>query len=419
MTRFSLETYRENNDDDSLSSSSLDASEASSAASSSSSYSTKYDWEEEAHPLGFGTTRFGLYDDSDDEFDDMEDLGAFFRAPLKIHVRKPILNNSKETGLLMRHGYDQKRHSRDIIQRHNNEQDPLWMGPLVDRMDRIAILVKAASIIPPDNGTGIDRMRIPPSNPNTFQILLDAAAEQRRNERQTKFEMERYEKELLEKQRADANLLLSIIEREASQARAIIEEEEKEEQAMLEAEEALQRRQDLEAKAKRDEEERVEQERVAQEERDEKIRLAKEAKEQKDVERREEKLKEKELAEAKKTEHVTKAQKMVAKLDHVRASIETFEKSKDRSISKRRLQMKKIARGKMNTLSHDREKVVTVVNQVVEAIKHSVDEDIALRQQMQAGNTAIQKEMARGSRYLIDLIASTVVVRVQAEGFNG
>ena len=71
----------------------------------------------------------------------------------------------------------------------------------------------------------------------------------------------------------------------------------------------------------------------------------------------------------------------------------------------------------MNTLSHDAAKVDSVVVDVVEAIKGSSREDEEIRAQL--GGSAGSGGEGRGTRYLVDLIASSVIVRVQAEGFNG
>jgi DUF4097 and DUF4098 domain-containing protein YvlB len=144
-----------------------------------------------------------------------------------------------------------------------------------------------------------------------------------------------------------------------------------------------------------------------------------EEKEQKIRDERVAKELEREAMEKKKMEYVDKAKDYVEKLSQVRASLEIFETSKDKIISKRRLQMKKVARGKMNTLSHEKEKVEIVTIQVVEALQTCAQEDMVLKQQMEAGDASITNEMTRGARYLMDLIASTVIVRVQAEGFNG
>ena len=54
-------------------------------------------------------------------------------------------------------------------------------------------------------------------------------------------------------------------------------------------------------------------------------------------------------------EHITKAKKLVAQLLQVMALVEPFEQNK--TIGKRRLRLKKIVRGKVNTLSENAEKV--------------------------------------------------------------
>ena len=212
---------------------------------------------------------------------------------------------------------------------------------------------------------------------------------------------------------------LALIQREQAHSNAIPAQERREEEEQLE-EERLEREE--KAQAKRDQEE--EQERIAREAEREQAVIQQQqteavAKQQEQAEEVERKREEREQKRAKKTEYVTLAKKMVQKLDIVRAQIEFFETSKERSISKRRLQMKKVARGKMNTLSHDREKVLQVTGQVLEALKACTTEDLQMKQQMQQGNTAVTKDMTRGTRYLMDLIASTTIVRVQAEGFNG
>lgn len=122
-------------------------------------------------------------------------------------------------------------------------------------------------------------------------------------------------------------------------------------------------------------------------------------------------------AEAAKTEYIDKAKKLVAQLIQLRASIEPFEKSK--AVGKRRLNMKKIVRGKVNTLSESADKIKSVAFEVGKAIAEARAEDEELKRQLQAGNTQIAPEMTRGKRYLVDLLASSIMVRAQAEGFNG
>ena len=120
----------------------------------------------------------------------------------------------------------------------------------------------------------------------------------------------------------------------------------------------------------------------------------------------------KEAAHNLKTEYIHNAQALVNKLVKLRASVEPFETSK--AVSKRRLQMKKIVNGRVNTLSADPDKVRVVASEVIQAIDDAEQQDEDMKQDTQA-----TPEMTRGKRYFIDLLASTALMRVQAEGFNG
>jgi hypothetical protein len=57
----------------------------------------------------------------------------------------------------------------------------------------------------------------------------------------------------------------------------------------------------------------------------------------------------------------------------------------------------------MNTLSHEKEKVEMVTRQVVEALQTCSQEDMVLKQRLEAGDASIASEMTRGARYLMDL----------------
>lgn len=81
--------------------------------------------------------------------------------------------------------------------------------------------------------------------------------------------------------------------------------------------------------------------------------------------------------------------------------------------------MKKIVNGKVNTLSENVEKIKAVAQEVCEAIATARVEDENMKQQLQAGAPGITSEMTRGKRYFIDLLCSKVIVRAQAEGFDG
>ena len=78
-----------------------------------------------------------------------------------------------------------------------------------------------------------------------------------------------------------------------------------------------------------------------------------------------------------------------------------------------------IVNGKVNTLSDNAEKIRQVSHDVAAAIQEAREEDARLKQLIESGDQSIDKETTHGKRYLVDLLCSKVIVRVQAEGFNG
>jgi hypothetical protein len=119
---------------------------------------------------------------------------------------------------------------------------------------------------------------------------------------------------------------------------------------------------------------------------------------------------------AKAKDYIGRADKLVTKLVELRASLGAFETSKE--VSKRRLGMKKVVRGKLNTLAHDAAKIQSVASEISQAISDARQEDEVVKQQIQASGGS-SSGLARGKRYLVDLLASNLIIRVQAEGFNG
>ena len=106
--------------------------------------------------------------------------------------------------------------------------------------------------------------------------------------------------------------------------------------------------------------------------------------------------------------HVDRAKRLVSELDTLRSSyLCEFDKSK--LVSRRRLGFKKIVNGKINTLSHEENKIREVASVVVEAIQTAQRDD-------EAASDDVSK---LGKQYLLDLLASNLIVRVQADGFNG
>ena len=234
-----------------------------------------------------------------------------------------------------------------------------------------------------------------------------------------KNELETYKQQILQQQEKEAYDLYYTIQNMENDANAILQndillQQQQEEQYQLAQRKLQQERQQeldkIEAEKKKQQEqlEKIAAEKKKQKEREEKL----EAEEQKQKEERAK-------INAKKYAYRTNAQNLVQWLKQFRSTVQPFDKSKDMIVKKRRLNMKKIANGKINTLSHDKAKIETVIQDIGQAIHTSVQEDEAIQNQINSGAGNFSAEVTMGSKYLIDLIASSVIVRIQAEGFNG
>ena len=209
--------------------------------------------------------------------------------------------------------------------------------------------------------------------------------------------------ELVLQSNQEANLILKqkkAEEEKLARAQTAKEERERKIREKAEHEAALQKEQaDKDA---------AEQQRAAQKQRDE---------EKAKADAIEKKRQELETRAKKKTEHIEKAKKLVGQLVQVRASVEPFEKNK--AVSKRRLGMKKIAKGKVNTLNDSPTKIQEVATEISQAITRYDQEDTQIKQQLQQKTPGLTPDMAVGRRYFIDLLSATAMTRVQAESFSG
>ena len=274
-----------------------------------------------------------------------------------------------------------------------------------DSMDKLMQLLRAASLVESPQASKLT------SESHEAGLRLWSLCKTSERERQSIRHRMDLERQRLEKEHAEAaEALRMLLRRDQQEAEKILKQQEEIRRAVEEAEQL-----------QRDEEEKkeVERQRVAAER--ERKQQEKEQKLSEEEEKQNEAIrKQKEEAaeeEAKKLEYLVKAKKLVAKLVDLRASVAPFETSKN--VSRRRLDMKKTVKGKVNTLSLDTQKILSVANEVTDAIQKAREEDEQLKQQFQAGNSQITSEMMRGKRYLVDLLASDTMVRVQAEGFNG
>ena len=278
--------------------------------------------------------------------------------------------------------------------RHDEEEDPL---------DGVAQLLEAARIVEDD---APQHAKLLVETQQAGQQLLAMSKSAEREIQSTRHDMMLRRQELERQHQETHAAFLLILKRDQEAADKILKQQEEEARAR---EEADQLRKDKEAKDKA-ERQRIADERQKQEQ----------AKQQQAIEAARKRREEEEAAteeEAKKTEYIVKAKKRVAQLVELRASVAPFETSKN--VSRRRLKMKKIIKGKVNTLSQDAQKIQSVAHEVTQAILQAKEEDDQLKQQIRAGNKEITEEMIRGKRYLVDLLASDTMVRAQAEGFNG
>jgi hypothetical protein len=379
---------------------------------------------EPPHPLGFrswGRTRFGLnpvptetmerfkrqkgylyphgYEDG---LDDWSSGGYEPKTQQFPPISSYIDPKTASTQSLVRYAaYDSSKRAR------GNEFD----RPVEDdEMDKISQLFQAAAMI---EDTTVRRILASPQQKQQLKSVPFVPEDMSSVQREMDEIRRRMERDHLEA----AQALKMIIRRNEQEAEKIIaterrrdEESEREEQAQRQKEEQKvaedQEAEDKEKQKVADKEElENEKNRRAQEKKDQQRQNAKD---QSDAA---------EAAIAKDREYILKAEKLIGQLVQVRASVEPFENSK--ALSKRRLGMKKIVNGKVNTLSENVDKIKSVAAEVSQAIGAARAEDENIKQQGQAGNRDLTPEMARGKRYLVDLLSSSVIKRVQAEGFNG
>eukprot|EP00581_Thalassiosira_minuscula_P001154 CAMPEP_0183738154 /NCGR_PEP_ID=MMETSP0737-20130205/53890_1 /TAXON_ID=385413 /ORGANISM="Thalassiosira miniscula, Strain CCMP1093" /LENGTH=876 /DNA_ID=CAMNT_0025972631 /DNA_START=8 /DNA_END=2634 /DNA_ORIENTATION=+ len=406
-----------------------------------------YDEEEEPpHPLGFesryGRTRFGLSPQSTlqrnsssvpprDIFD--KDNEYAWNALIHIDDRRNGRNKMNQQSFppigsgssyhLNRDGSVSTKKLLYGASSHSQHKEEESMEDLLSGMDRIANLVKAASYVAYDEnyqqrGTSFST---PPhttvslssqlsqqnSQPRSTSKLLQLAHACERQQASLSLEMNRLQQQRAQSHKQSCQGFLMLLQADASRVSSANDRITKRQQqiAALEEQERLdkqayeeQLRLQME-EAKRAEEERIaaeaarsEEERRKERERLEQLRQAEE---------------EAELEAKKKNEHVERATSLIANLEQVRSGLKEFDKSK--AVSRRRLQFKKICNGKINTLSHDKDKVVEVGKAVSDAIAKAASDDAA-------GGEPVT---SMGKKYLLDLLCANLIVRVQADGFNG
>ena len=359
--------------------------------------------EESPHPLGFsstlGRTKFALDASESMEhykrrwgyvypFDDDEDDDQNFEFAAKPQTYPPLSSyldpQTAPTRALAQYTHCTVRHDTT--------------------MDKLATLLQtAAAIAEHDISSSSTALTAIPTT-TTAEYFSKAA--QKREQHQIAYEMKAERERIQQENQQAAEALMQLLQREEQKAAKILLEEKKRDEQLQKQEE--QRAAEEEERQVARDQEKKEKERVLKE---------KQRKQTARVEEEKRVREEQEKLATQEAEYVVRSKKLIAKLVDVRASVAAFEKSK--AVAKRRLGMKKIVNGKVNTLSESVDKIRSVAADVSQAIEAARTEDEQVKKQLQAKAPNVSDEMRLGKRYFVDLLSSKVIVRVQAEGFNG
>ena len=392
---------------------------------------------EPAHPIGFGSsspwgktwfsldppsqssyisgrTKYGLDDDDGDDDDDQNKIFVQSYPPLSSYIRSDQVST---TALLQldRESNRQQQEQRNLLREHDDD-DLYYSGDDEDGDDEnsdVALLFlreQKSSPMTPRLTSAMQKALSVASTPPSIQQKRRAIEHD--IQRRVELERQRIDDEC----RRNNEILGELVLQSKREADVILKKQQAEDERI---------RMEQKAKDERDRKIREQAEKSA------KILKAKEDQEASDKQQvvqkqqesnaleaaeKERRQQEKQAKAKKAVEHIDKAKKMVGQLEQVRASVEPFEKNK--AVGKRRLGMKKIAKGKVNTLNDNPQKIREVATEISQAVSRYEQEDEQIKQQVQQGNPEFTKDMAIGRRYFVDLLASTVMTRVQAESFG-
>ena len=402
MPRFSLSPVPFGDSSSSDVENSYPAEDSMVAAKTEDAYGQMYDneEEEEPHPLGFSTTRFSL----DGQSESLEHYKRRWGYVYPFETDKDMMDSDITQERQQQYPPISQYLDPGTAPTSALLQVPSERGDATTTMDRLASLLEAASIVDTSSALSSSGM-LALTNSSTVRTAFSPQDEARTQQR-IQQEMDVHRKQVEQENLQAAKILAQLISREEYKAEQIRSAQEEQERQV--------------AREKERQEQRVAAERKAQETKEQQDQEAAQA----EKDRATEKLREKQRMQAEKlakkqkeNEYLVRAKKLVAQLVQVRASVEPFEKSKP--MAKRRLGMKKIVNGRVNTLAENADKIRQVASEVSDAIAKARAEDEQIKQQLQQGDPNLSSEMARGKRYLVDLLSSKVIVRVQAEGFNG
>jgi hypothetical protein len=386
--------------------------------------------EEPPHPLGFGTTRFGILpsltnENEDDELprriifniDDSRAWNALIHIDEK-YYHHPDNNDYYAGGgtrRQIRSSYNLdlrgiRLPSRALLRAgHASSSSPYSSSSSsTTSIDRIAKLVAAASLVDKIDVVLLPQEKSTSSSSSRLLQLAQACEDAQKNViPRTMLQRETYVKQTYN---TTCNGILLLLQADMAQV----------EDAKIRVQQRKKQYNDAEleyiTKLKAEEEAQYQHTLAIQE---------KQIQDEVEIQVREQKRQEQIIAVTKQAEqdaqqkvvHITRAIELVSAVTTVRNTISIFDTSS--SVAKRRLGFKKLVNGKINTLSTDATKIMDVANSVILAIQQAQQQDDEISERSSGGGGDTTAVMSMGKRYLLDLLCSNLIVRVQADGFNG
>jgi hypothetical protein len=361
---------------------------------------TDDDQEEPPHPLPFvaspswGRTLFGLYPPRET----YPQLQERFYGQRIVPVEEELLvvKASTQQCPSLRLYYDSSTASASAMMEYRYEQP---RDVTDDGIDEISRLLGASILL----DTSAKHVRIQNEVGQKLKVLATAASQEYQKLDQWR---ESYQKKRDRQHKESFNILRSILKADHEAARTILQQEKQEkkeaEDRAKQQEDDARQELDAQEEARQKEQDAMNKEKKQLEEKQQQLSMAKAELERKEVE---------------KMSYVREAQGLVDKLVDIRSVVQPFDVNK--SVSKRRMNMKKMCRGRVNTLAAEVGKVQSVAAELIAAIKAEKELDDQVEAQLEQGNPEVSPDMAKGQLYFMDLLASSALVRIQAEGFNG
>ena len=312
-------------------------------------------------------------------------------------------NNKLLSPILLKHHYK-------VTSRYSMEEEKKDQQRDKD-VDRIEALIRAISVVDsmPKQQQQQQQQQSSAVENNSYKSssLYTLAVAAQEEERRAMKNYQKIRNEFRKRAKEQANDLAKLIQKEDKVAATILQQEKYLiEKRNKEEAELLAKQQQQQQQRKREEEEQALIQAKIEEQKQKEIKEQAEVKASKKLDSPSELVLSKAttLKETEKEDYVAVAKKSVDMLHHVRHNlVKPFDE--DKSVSKRRLQYKKYAKGRLNTLAHDVDKIQQVTSLFKQVCEQSVTDD--------------SEQKTQGLLYFLDLLCSNVLVRVQADIFNG